>query len=73
VTGQSLVQRSPKKCDVSECDPKTSIMRRPRATLAVISCGKEKRESSGNVILVYGSGSNPSTVQHSWLSRDRNC
>ena len=29
-TGRSLVQRSPADCGVSECDPETSAMRRPR-------------------------------------------
>jgi len=28
-TGQSLVQRSPTECGVSECDLKTSTVRRP--------------------------------------------
>jgi hypothetical protein len=33
--GQSLVQRSPTECGVSECDLETSIMRRPRPTRAI--------------------------------------
>ena len=32
VTGRSLVQRSPTECGVSECDLKTSTVRRPRPT-----------------------------------------
>jgi hypothetical protein len=31
VTGQSLVQRIPTECDVSDCDLETSTMRRPRS------------------------------------------
>jgi len=34
VTGRSLVQRSPTECDASECDLKTSTLRRPRPTRA---------------------------------------
>jgi len=32
VTDQSLAQRSPTECSVSECDLKTSTMKRPRPT-----------------------------------------
>jgi hypothetical protein len=35
VTGRSLVQRNPTKCGVSECDPRISVMKRPRTTRAV--------------------------------------
>ena len=31
-SGRSLVQRDPTECCVSECDRKTSTMRRPRPT-----------------------------------------
>jgi len=34
-TGLSFTQRSPTKCGVSECDLKTSAVRRPRPTRAV--------------------------------------
>jgi len=37
VTGQSLVQRSPTECGESECDSKTSKMRRPWPTLGLLS------------------------------------
>jgi hypothetical protein len=33
-TGQSLVQRSPTECDVSDCDLEISTKRRPRSTRA---------------------------------------
>ena len=33
--GRSLVQRSPTQCGVSECDPETSIRKRPSPLGAV--------------------------------------
>jgi hypothetical protein len=35
VTGQSLMQRIPTECGESECDPKTTKMRRPWPTRSV--------------------------------------
>jgi hypothetical protein len=40
-TGWSLVQRSPTECGVSECDLKTSTMRRPMPNMAVEPLGGE--------------------------------
>ena len=40
VMGQSLMQRSPAKWGESECDPKTSKMRRPWPTRPPEPCGK---------------------------------
>jgi hypothetical protein len=37
VSGWSLVQSSPTKCGVSECDHEASVMRRPRPLVAVAS------------------------------------
>jgi hypothetical protein len=37
--GRSLVQRSPTKCGVTECDLETSKMRRPRPIRAVEPLG----------------------------------
>jgi hypothetical protein len=34
-TGQSVVQRSPTECGVSECDLETSATRRPKPNSAV--------------------------------------
>jgi hypothetical protein len=42
VTGQSLFQRSPTTCSVSECDLKTSTMRRSRPTMTVKPRKKSK-------------------------------
>jgi hypothetical protein len=38
-TGWSIVQRSPNECGVSECDLKTSTMRRPMPNMAVEPLG----------------------------------
>jgi hypothetical protein len=38
-TGWSLVQRSPTKCDVSECDREALIMRRPWPTRGCCGMG----------------------------------
>jgi len=43
VSGQSLVQRSPIECDVSECDLVTSTVRRPRPRVGLFSQGGGKR------------------------------
>jgi hypothetical protein len=41
-SGSSLVQRSPTKCGVSDCNSKVSIMRRPWPTGGLSRHGKEK-------------------------------
>jgi hypothetical protein len=40
-SGWSLVQRSPTKCGVSECDREALIMRRPRSTRGLSRNGKK--------------------------------
>jgi len=47
-TGCSLTQRSATKCGVSECDLKTSTVRRPRPTRAV----KPKKEMKMIVTII---------------------
>jgi hypothetical protein len=42
VTGQSLFQRRPTECGVSECDLETSTIRRPRPARAVRPWKKKK-------------------------------
>jgi hypothetical protein len=46
-TGRSLIQRSPTKCGVSECDLETSTMRRPRPTRALEPWNKRNRFAIG--------------------------
>jgi hypothetical protein len=51
VTGQSLVQRSPTECDVSECDLETSTMMRSTSSRAVEPCKKHHIECTSSSIL----------------------
>ena len=43
MSGLSLVQRSPTKCGVSECDNESSIMRRPWPSRGLLCHGKENK------------------------------
>jgi hypothetical protein len=58
-TGRSLVQRSPTKCGVSECDREASIMRRPCPTGGCRAMGKRQHSSS--------SSSSSGTTTLSWV------
>jgi hypothetical protein len=47
-SGLSPVQRSPTKCDVSECDREASIMRRPWSTKGCSAMKKKEMKTQDN-------------------------
>ena len=48
MSGLSLIQRSPAKCGVSECDNESSIMRRPWPSRGLLCHGKENKGEKKN-------------------------